>query len=309
MIIPSLTCKEEIGEKKPSKESYEEMDIIPAEDKYYQVNVSTLNLRKKPSTSSEKILSLNKNRILIKADKSEHNDIISGVSGKWIYVSTLEKTFGYVFEPYLKKAKPEKPYWEIDIPNVLTQCNEHSHDCFKQQTEYTFRNYSFISKTGNNLTIVKFDGNISTFTDKEEFEDSIEIHTPLEVFFKDLRYVLIQVSLYEGGGYLLYDRKFNKSLSLLDIPISSPNLEYLLIVSSADAYNSSGVQIVKLTESEPKITFEFKDKWRPCLGSWISNVEIKVYECFEDYSLKNNNGMFYSERIIQFKNNSWELQP
>ncbi|TGM60100.1 SH3 domain-containing protein [Leptospira meyeri] len=296
-ILHLSTCKEDVNVE------------ISAEDKYYKVNVAALNLRKEPSIASEKLLSLKKNRILIRANNFEKNDIIDGVSGKWIYVSTYEKTFGYVYEPYLKKAILEKPYWEIEMPNIFSLCKRQTTDCFKQQSEYTFKNYNFISKKGNTLNIVAFDGSIGTFEDKKEFEDSIEIHTPLEVFFKDWRYVLIDVSLYEGGSYLLYDRKFNISIPLLDVPISSPNKEYLLVVSSADAYNTSGIQIINLTDLEPKIVFEFKDKWRPCLGSWKSNVEVKVYECFEDYAFKNNNGMLYSERIIHLNNSSWELQP
>ncbi|TGK45973.1 SH3 domain-containing protein [Leptospira kanakyensis] len=297
LIFHLFTCKENVNNE------------ISAEDKYYKVNVSALNLRKEPSISSDKLISLKKNRILIRANNFEKNDIIEGVSGKWIYVSTYEKTFGYIYEPYLKKAKLEKPYWEFETPNILSLCNKQTNDCFKKQTEYIFKKYKFISKTGNNLNIVGFDGSVGTFADKREFEDSIEIHTPLEVFFKDERYVLIDFSLYEGGSFILYDRKFNISIQLLDIPISSPNKEFLLVVSSADAYNTVGVQIVKLSEFEPKIVFQFKDKWRPCLGSWNSDVEVKVYECFEDYSFKNNDGMLYSERIIQFKNDSWELLP
>ncbi|MCT8335816.1 SH3 domain-containing protein [Leptospira sp. 85282-16] len=297
LIFQLFTCKENVNNE------------ISAEDKYYKVNVSALNLRKEPSISSDKIISLKKNRILIRANKFEKYDLIEGVSGKWIYVSTYEKTFGYVFEPYLKKAKLEKPYWESETPNILSLCNKQTNDCFKKQTEYIFNKYKFISKTGNNLNIVGFDGSVGTFEDKREFEDSIEIHTPLEVFFKDERYVLIDFSLYEGGSFILYDRKFNKSIQLLDIPISSPNKEFLLVVSSADAYNTVGVQIVELSELEPKSVFQFKNKWRPCLGSWNSDVEVKVYECFEDYSFKNNNGVLYSERIIQFKNDSWKLLP
>lgn len=304
-----LTCKEENKLKIPSSNNYESKIVIPAEDKYFKVNASALILRKEPSTSSEKLLSLKNNRILIRANNFEKDDIIDGISGKWIYVSTYEKTFGYVFDPYLKKSILEKPYWEVEIPNILSICNKFTNECFRKQTEYIFKKYNFISKTGNTLNIVGFDGTIRSFEDKKEFEDSIEIHKPLEVFFKDERYVLIDFSLYEGGSFILYDRKFNKSIQLLDIPSYSPNKEFLLVVSSADAYNSTGVQIIKLSELEPKIVFEFKDKWRPCLGSWNSDVEIKVYECFEDYSFKNNNGMLYSERIIQLKNDSWELQP
>lgn len=282
---------------------------LSAEDKYYKVNVYALNLRKEPTTSSDKILSLKKNRILVRVDKTEKEDIIDGISGKWLHVSTLEKTFGYVFEPYLIKAKLEKPDWEINKHNILSLCTNHTSDCFRKQSEHTYKEYNFITKTGKKLEIIAFDGTKRTFEDENEFEDSIVIYTPLEVFFNDLRYVLIEVSLYEGGSFILYDRKFNKSTSLLDIPIHSPNKESLLVVSSSYAYNITGIQIIKLSEFEPKIVFEIKDKWLPCLGSWTSDVEVKVYECFEDYTFKENDGMLYSERTIQFKNNTWLLQP
>lgn len=308
-FILVIRCNEVTDNKLSINIKFEENDRIQAEDKYYKVNSSSLNLRKEPSISSQIITSVKRNRLVFRENKYTKFDIVNGLSGNWIYVSTLEKNFGYVFDRFMTKAKLENLNFGRNSEDILSKCKVLTNDCLEKQSDFIYNNYNFIVKQGKSLRILSFDGKETILKDELEYEDSIVVYKPLELFFDDLRYIFIELSYYEGNSYILFDRKYHKIIRLYDIPILSPDNQYLLVVSSSVAYNPSGIQIVKLSDREPEIVFEIKNKWLPCLGSWTSNTEVKIHECILDQSFDLNNGILISEKNIKNINNKWILIP
>lgn len=285
----------------------DESNILDPLKKYYQVTASSLIIRSEPKVNSDKVGSVLKNRLIERISNFKRSDTIENNAGNWIKISTLNKKTGYVFDAYLKSAKPHDAYWTFKTNNELIPCSPNYNKCIEKIAKSIFINHKdVLKKEPYGISIRALDGTIIKIRDVKEPKGSIINNKPIAVFLES-RYILINVSFYEGGEILLIDRKSKQIVKLWDFPLLSPDKKHLLVTSAADAYATNGVAIVALTENQPKIIYSAETSWYPCKPSWsTANIAI-IHKCHVDHKLPDKKQTFLSQIEIKINNDKVKL--
>ena len=230
-----------------------------SEAEYYEVNVPLLRLRSAPKKKSKIVEKVRLGRIVKRSTFFAKTGKVKSktgrtIKGKWIQVETRTGKSGYMFNAFLKKAMPK----EIDYSShdkSLFSCPPHLSDCqAKLSKELIKKNPEIIQASFAGYTVVNQDKTKHVFANNPDRAENLIIYTPIALFGKK-RYLIVSVALFEGGAYVLYDRKTKKTLSLWDAPNLAPDGRHLLVSSYSLAHNPNGLQLVQLGSGKPKMSF------------------------------------------------------
>lgn len=275
---------------------------------YYRVTAPSLRLRKEASTNSVLVIGLPKGRVVKRVSDFRKPAEINEVQGNWIEVEALTGHRGYVFDPYVESAKLSKMDWSSNYDRAIFNCPPSSAECLEQlEKELLKKESAVVEKKQDFLIIHNFDGSSKEFREIHSPEDSVTLYRPTAVFLNE-RYLIITVLYYEGGEFLLYDRKHSEYISLWDYPKLSPDGSTLLVTSMADAYLPRGIQVIRLGANAPVILEERKTEWYPCDASWSTANRISLHECHVDYQIRSENRMVKSTVDLRIKGNSVTIQ-
>ena len=167
------------------------------------------------------------------------------------------------------------------------------------------------TRKGDTLTL-KLDGDKSkTYVgnlaacDGENVDASKCIVFTVQRYFPQTQSYLVERGLYECGNFLLVSRHSGSETALPEIPVLSPNAQYLLSIDQSDACDRGyDIAIWSMQTDPPKLEFKYKAKQ-------YENWEVKTWESDTQIRMKAwiNEKTSYDQEALLVRNESgWTLK-
>lgn len=292
ILIFSIVTLMQCSDKEPNRKGSD--NDSSRKSGYFRVTVPSLRLRSEPNVSAVLIIGLKQDRIVQRVSDFEKTEKINGTEGKWLEVETLTGHRGYIFDPYIEKVGLEQQVWDPIYDDSIFPCSPQKSECRERLNAGFQKKESAIAfKEGDTLIVHNSEGSKKLFEDNTDEGDSVTIYQPTVAFLEG-RYLIITVQYYEGGEYLLYDRKTETTVSMWNYPLLSPDQSTLIVTSMSDAYIPNGIQVIKLGSGAPVLLKELKTEWHPCYPKWINSTHVALYHCHFDYSANSDENMVKS---------------
>ena len=127
----------------------------------------------------------------------------------------------------------------------------------------------------------------------------------VKTYFPRIQSYLIERGLYECGNVLLVSRRTGSETAMSEIPVLSPNAQYLLSIDQSDACDRNYDIAVWSTQSDPpKLEFKYKAKR-------YENWEVKVWESDTQIRMKawiNDKASYDQEALLVRNDSGWTLK-
>ena len=159
--------------------------------------------------------------------------------------------------------------------------------------------------TDSTLVLMLANGTSRTFSNKDEDNGDYK-HYYFEHYFDKIDYYLISVHLYEGGYWILLNRKNGFSKIMCGLPyISNNNRTIVCINSDLEAgYTFNGLELFSILHDSLYTEFRKETKWGPTDIKWINeNLFLIKREHFHADSITGiqNNIIDYKRVTIEKK--------
>src|SRR4030067_1653344 len=214
----------------------------------YIITADRVNLRNKPSVSSEKIDILTKDTPVYLLSKEEKTETIDNKEGVWFQIEKLDGKIGYAFSAYFEKLENEKKSKRdlsyLQLENKYCKDIHNSYECaLSIEKNQKIKYGSLFSRKDNKLELfLKNKTSIVLTNNKNEYYIFRD-------FIDDIGYYLIDKHFQEGGIYLLINSSSGTIIQIWNKSfVISPDKK-MLAVTSADLeshYSKNGIQIINL---------------------------------------------------------------
>lgn len=290
---------------------------VPATERYFHVNASSLRLREKPDLKSRAIGLVLRNRLVIRSSAQAKAASIAGRRGEWIPVTTLEGRSGHVFNAYLRPAEPQQSLWyepyrqrpDFDL------CRPPDFECLRALSARLVRTLPELSalegQAGFRVRTLR--GKAMDFRDVTAEDPRRVLFYPVGRLGPDSRYFVFYAYYYEGGSVVLVDRRTEKFISLWGQPSRSPDGRHLFVLNASDVHDPNGFQIVRLSQKAPEILHKEETDWYGARAEWTSNRSLRLQRWFEDEDLdadaspETRRHVLLSEMEIRFSDAAFEV--
>jgi hypothetical protein len=222
------------------------------------------------------------------------------MSKHWIMLLTII----FLLPIYDISASEDTVYSQQANDDLSRLCkgDNSSTECAERIENYQFKKgVSDVSRKGKQLIIALKGEKKNIFTDSEP-DDSNGRWYRYREYLSSIKYHLIHLQYYEGGGYVLLNANNGKYKVIENIPVISPDKTRIAVISYCDAYCSPGIAIMRITDEDIISEFSLKPEyWASGKLQWVNdnnikvNIEIPVYDketkflkkTFYIYRLKN----------------------
>lgn len=160
------------------------------------------------------------------------------------------------------------------------------------------KSYQYFYVTDSTLVVMLMNGTTKIFSNINNENDDYK-HYYFEHYFNKIDYYLISVSLYEGGYWILVNRKNGFSKVICGLPyISNDNKKIVSINSDLDAgYTFNGIELFSILTDSLRTEFRKATQWGPIDVKWVSENQFLIKR--EHFNVDSITG--YQNNIIDYK--------
>jgi hypothetical protein len=144
-----------------------------------------------------------------------------------------------------------------------------------------------IKKMNNKIHLSLNDGSYKEFADSIfGTDDTRNKEYVLKGLYKEVNLYLIQANYYEGGEYILVNKKNGEVYNMWSLPIISPDHQKIISFGNSLGYEimPNGIQYFEIINGTPKIKWEYNtQKWKPEDLRWITNNVLILKQVIPDF--------------------------
>jgi hypothetical protein len=157
--------------------------------------------------------------------------------------------------------------------------------------------------------VLPLEGGFSaTFTDDESSPDTYKIYQYVR-YLKVINHHLVHVNYYEGDAYILVSNRTGQKIFISNVPEISPDGHKLAVVSAAEAYNFSGIVILKWTPHGyiEDARYEPGDSYYQFV-KWEGSDRIALRRNTYDSSVCGDGGYVSSSAVMRRHQDRWRIE-